>query len=251
MKKFLLTILLFLSFLNAKTIIASYKVSFGIFGRIGTADAVLKIDKDNRYKISIEAKAKGLAKVLSGGRVERYESEGKVIDGVLVPDKYLGITKTNSKRREKLYLFDHKNKKITMIKFTTRDGKTTKSSEYLKYYAKNDILSLFFNIKYFLNDFDFKGKKVLYAVGANKKDGRVDIIAPTGKELEKLKQDIGRKNGHFLIVFINQKIFASKRGELFLDINDEGIALKAVLKDVILFGDIRGKLTKLEIKENE
>ncbi len=246
MKKFLLIIVLFLSFLNAKTITAEYKVSFGIFGRIGIAKAVLKVDKNNNYKISIEAEAKGLAKVLSGGRIEIYKSEGKVIKGKLLPYEYLGITKTNSKRREKLYLFDHKHKKITMIKFRTKDGKTTKSSETLKYFANNDILSLFFNIRYYLNNFKFRGKKVLYAVGANKKDGRVDIIAPVGKELEKLKQDVGKKNGHFLIVFINQKIFASKRGELFLDINDEGIATKAVLKDVILFGDIRGELKKLE-----
>ncbi len=248
MKKYLIIILLFLSFLNAKTITAYYRVSFGIFGRIGIAKAVLNVDKNNNYKISIEAKAKGLAKVLSGGRVEIYKSEGKVVNGKLLPDEYLGITKTNSKRREKLYLFDHIHKKITMIKISTKDGKTTKSSEALKYYADNDILSLFFNIKHYLNNFKFRGKKVLYAIGANKKDGRVDIIAPVGKELKKLKQDIGRKKGHFLIVFINQKIFASKRGELFLDINDDGIATKAVLKDVMLFGDIRGELKKLEVK---
>lgn len=250
MKKFIFIILTFMTFLNAKTIIATYKVDFGIFGKIGTAKAVLHIGKKGDYKVSIEAKATGFAKVLSGGRIEKYKSEGRVVSGMLVPHEYLGITKTSSKTREKLYIFEHQNKKIKMLKFTIKNGKVAKSQEYLKYYADNDILSLFFNIRKYLDNFKFKGKKVLYAVGANKKNGRVDLIAPVGKELERLKSDLGRKKGHFLKVFINQKIFASKRGELFLDINDDGICTKAVLKDVILFGDIRGELVKLKVEND-
>ncbi len=247
MKKILLMIILFLSFLNAKTIMAEYKVSFGIFGRIGVAKAIFKINKDKTYRILISAKATGFAKVLSGGRVESYESSGKIVKGVLIPDIFKGTTKTDTKISQKIYYFLHKKKVIDMLKIRKRNGKTIKSEEKLKYYTKNDILTLFFNIRHYLNDFKFKGKKVLYAVGANKKDGRVDLIVPVGKELEKLKKELNRKDGNFMIVFINQKIFASKRGELFLDINDNGIATKAVLKDVILFGDIRGKLKKLEI----
>jgi len=72
------------------------------------------------------------------------------------------------------------------------------------------------------------------------------LIAPTGKKLNDLRSYLGKKAGHFLIVFINQKIFASKRGELYLDLNDDGICTKAVLKDVIFFGDIRGKLISLK-----
>ncbi len=248
--KILLTILTILTFLNAKTVIATYKVGFGIFGKIGTAQAILHIDNNEHYTVSIEAKATGFAKVLSGGRVEEYKSEGRVVNGVLVPDKYVGITKTSSKIRKKLYIFNHKAKKIKMIKITTKDAKTTKSQEYIKYYAVDDILSLFFNIKKYLDNFKFKGKKILYAVGANKKDGRVDLIVPTGKSLKDLKSNLGRKDGHFLKVFINQKIFASKRGELFLDIDNEGFCAKALLKDVILFGDITGELISLKVKNN-
>ncbi len=250
MKKVLVVLILSVLYLDAKSITATYKVSFGIFGSIGKAKAVFWSDH-KRYKISIVAKATGLAKVLSGGRVESYESKGKVIRGILVPDSYKGITKTHSQTREKLYLFDHKNKRVKMIKIKTKEGKTTKSQEYLKYYANNDILSLFFNIKYYLSDFKFTGEKKLYAVGANKKDGRVDIIVPTGEKLESLKWDLGEKKGYFMKVFINQKIFASKRGELLLDLNDKGICTKAVLKDVILFGDIRGKLKNLKVDKGE
>ena len=246
MKNIIISLIVSISFLNAKTIIATYKVGFGIFGKIGTAKAVFKIKKDNTYHISIKAAAIGLAKVLSGGRVESYESEGKVINGFLVPDIYKGITQNHSKISTKIYYFLHKKRVIDMLKIRVKDGKESRSNEKLKYYAKNDILTLFFNIKHYLDNFKFKGTKNLYAVGANKKDGKVNIIAPAGKQLSQLKSYLKKKKGHFLIVFVNQKIFASKRGELYLDINDDGVCTKAVLKDVVLFGDIRGELVDLK-----
>ncbi len=246
MKKIILILLIIYTALGAKTIVATYKVGFGIFGKIGTAKAIFQIRKDNTYHISIKAVATGLAKVLSGGRVESYESDGKVINGFLVPDIYKGVTKKHGKTAIKIYYFLHKKRVVDMLKIRIKEGKESRSSESLKYYANNDILTLFFNIKHYLDDFKFKGEKILHAVGANKKDGKVNIIAPVGEKLKSLKRYLGEKSGHFLIVFINQKIFASKRGELYLDINDEGICTKAVLKDVILFGDIRGVLVDLK-----
>ena len=46
------------------------------------------------------------------------------------------------------------------------------------------------------------------------------------------------------VVFINQPIFSSSRGELHLSLNERGYADRAVLKDVLLFGDIRARLVE-------
>ncbi len=47
-----------------------------------------------------------------------------------------------------------------------------------------------------------------------------------------------------VIVYINQKIFSSDRGELWIAFNDKNECETAALKDVILFGDIKGILKK-------
>ena len=60
-----------------------------------------------------------------------------------------------------------------------------------------------------------------------------------------------KANGHILVVIINQKIFSSKRGELYINLDDDGICTSAVLKDVIFFGDIRGKLVEKKVKEDK
>ncbi len=246
MKNIIMILIILTSLLNAKTVVATYKISFGIFGHIGTAQAILQTDKNNTYRISIKAVATGLAKILSGGRVETYTSNGKIVNNFFTPDTYKGITQTHSKTSIKIYHFLHKKRVVDVLKIRIKKGKKNKSKQILKYYANNDILTLFFNIKQYLDNFNFKGKKTLYAIGANKKNGEVDLIAPVGQKLKMLKKYLDKKKGHFLIVFINQKIFASKRGELYLDINNQGICTKAVLKDVIFFGDIKGTLINLK-----
>ena len=50
-------------------------------------------------------------------------------------------------------------------------------------------------------------------------------------------------------VLLNKRIFASKNGEMYIDLNDDGICTNAVLKDVLMFGDIRGKMTSLKKEE--
>ena len=43
-------------------------------------------------------------------------------------------------------------------------------------------------------------------------------------------------------VIINDDIFASEKGELLVNLRDDGIVQQAVLKDVLFFGDIRGEI---------
>ena len=87
-------------------------------------------------------------------------------------------------------------------------------------------------------------------MGANKKDGHVNIYTPKGKEAKKIRRLLEAK-GHVLVVIINQKIFSSKKGELYIDIDKDGLCTTAVLKDVIFFGDITGRMVEKNIKEDK
>lgn len=75
-----------------------------------------------------------------------------------------------------------------------------------------------------------------YAVGANKTDGRIDV-----KPLH-VKDEFDWKDGHLMRVIVNDKIFASDKGELLINLRDDGLCQQAILKDVIFFGDIRGEM---------
>lgn len=236
--KNLFLILLFPFYLFSQNIEAGYNISYGIFGTLG--NAYTKIQRDEKsYSITAKAETKGIARFLSNNRQEIYTSRGKILNGLLYPTEYKKIKSTNSYIKQKRYIFDHINK-IVILERTDfyKDTKKTQSAKVkFPYYASNDILSLYFN----LNDLTkSNGEKqmVFSAIGAKEEDGRIDIEKPQGSTLEDIKKFMNIDINRFLKVSINQNIFSSRNGEMIINIDENNICHKAVLKDVLLFGDI-------------
>ncbi len=246
--RWLLGITVFMTLLYAESMHAVYKIEYGILGKMGVSDAYLKKEGE-RYEIKMVAKATGIARILSGGREEVYGSEGKIIDGQFVPDTFHKDIKRSNKRRIKVYTFDHVSKKVTFHERNYRDGRLkNEKNETLPYYARNDILSLYFNVSKIIGSCDKPFSKKLKAVGAEKKTGRIHIETITDGVREKIKQDLGDASC-YLKVTIYQKLFGSKGGELYLSLNKNFIVQRALLKDVVMFGDIRGRLVHFEEKK--
>jgi len=261
MKKLTLLLIFLLFNLNlfAKHIEAKYNITYGKFLGLGTATTILEIKK-NLYKIKIEAKTTGMAKYLTNNREEIYESYGEIINNQFIPKKFIKIKKDSKKKRVRTYTFNHKEKKILVndkktgkeeklnssFKKVTININKEKNSE-LDYFAKDDILSLFFNINQKLINYKTGEEYTLSAVGANKTKGLINILIPTAKNLKKMNKVLKTNDKSKFTAFINQRIFQSKRGELLLSLNDNGFCSYAVLKDVLLFGDIVGKMIEFKI----
>jgi hypothetical protein len=233
--KFMIALLLGFNTLFAVSV--TYDVTFGGLSKLGTAKATMEINQ-NRYKIVVSAKATGLAKVLSGGREEIYSSQGVVVKGLLRPLTYKKERYSRGKQRIRTYSVNHRTKEVTVDTWDRKRGKETRSSERFNYYAKDDILTLFFNLKHYIKT---KKDRAFYAIGGNKKDGKVNVVFPKKKELATMKRYMKEEKGEFLKVILNQKIFSSSNGELLINLDSDGLCQKAVLKDVILFGDIVGR----------
>lgn len=223
---------------------AKYKVTFGIFGEIGIAKTNLHVENKN-YKITVHAKTTGFANVLSGQREEWFTSYGYVDEkGILTPLVYEKIVQRYSsrdgenilKKDIKKYIFNHDKKALHVEQTKIRGKKKISETKDGDYYAKNDLLSLFFNFKKMLPSLEVVSDSKFYAVGANKTDGRIDV-----KPLH-VKDEFKWKAGHLMRVIVNDKIFASQKGELLINLRDDGLCQQAILKDVIFFGDIRGEM---------
>ncbi len=228
----------------ASDISAKYRVTFGFIGEIGVATTKLHVE-GKEYKITIHAKTTGIAKFLSGDREEWYVSSGSVIkDGILLPNFYEKTVQRYSnvagqmvlKKDIKKYIFLHEEKRLYKEITKIRGKEKVIHKEGGDYYASNDLLSLFFNFKKMLPSLDVKTPSVFYAVGANKTDGRIDIL-PLKKD-----DDLDWKSGHLMKVVVNDDIFSSDKGELLINLRDDGICKQAILKDVLFFGDIKGEM---------
>ena len=241
MKKiWILITALMLSTLNAETIKADYKVEFGVIGEIGVANAVLTRN-ENSYEINVELKATGLAKTLSGGRTEQHISKGHIENGLMVSDLYQVIKSYGSKTSNKIYRFDHQKKIVTKTYKSWKNGKVNKeSSETLKYYSKDDLLTLYFNLNKKIDRTKEDKHYTFLAVGAEKQEGKAEIYIPKKSDYGEYKEMLGESDDSWYArAIIHQKIFSSDKGELLLRIGDDGITQKAVLKDLIFFGDVR------------
>jgi hypothetical protein len=202
-----------------------------------------------------------LSATLTQNREEHYFSQGRIINGVLRPDIFVKFRKSNHVTKISLFNFNHKKKKIHVTKskikkvYSTRyDIHTMKnidvtevkfdiSDKDFRLYTQNDLLSLFFNTQKILPTLKKGERKQYTAVGSKMDDCIIDIAVPHQELKEELEIIMPKNIGRFITIIIHQDIFQSQNGELHVNFDENGFAQDVVLKDVLFFGDIRGKRT--------
>ncbi len=224
---------------DAKILKVVYKVSFGILGEMGRAEATLDIDPQNRYTIRIHAYATGLAKTLSKNRQETHISKGVVKDGIFYSRSYEVIKSYGKKYLYKRYRLDEKKRKIEKYFYAKKNGTIYKEGrQTLPFWTRNDLLTLYFNIRRLIPDKTAPGRYRFQAMGAERQHGEVEVIVPDSEARKRYIDTLGKGDFWYITAIIHQKIFDSDRGELMLAVDKEGITQKAVLKDLVMFGDL-------------
>ncbi len=260
MKQILFSLLISLSPLYAQSIKAGYDVSFGIVGEIGQAEITYTYDKES-YLIEVFAWTTGMTALLTQNRKEQYISQGKIIDGILRPDVFVKHRQNDHYNKSNIFLFDHKHEEvlsykakeelITKTMFDTQTMKNTKitisdfsySKEDFHFFTDNDLLSLFFNTQKELPGMQEGDQKKLSAIGSKSENCTIDIQVPDHNKTLSLRKSMADVEGQLLTIILHQQIFQSKQGELHVVFDNDGFAKNVLLKDVVLFGDIRGKRT--------
>ncbi|CAA6798787.1 MAG: Unknown protein [uncultured Sulfurovum sp.] len=244
MKKILILLntLFLTSLLHAETIKADFKVEFGIIGEIGIANAALTKD-ENYYEIKVKLKATGIADTLSGGRKEEHVSKGHIEDGMMVSDYYQVTKSHGSKMTTKLYSINHKEKTVTKDYKRWKNGALTVDEEStLDFYSADDLLTLYFNLDSKILNKEKSKLYVFKAVGAEKQKGKIEVAIPKKSQIKDYKDTLGESDDSWYAkAIVYQDIFSSDKGELLLRIGNDGLTQKAVLKDLIFFGDIRAE----------
>jgi len=229
---------------------AKYEVSFSIFGKIGEVQMERQLHNDG-YLISLAAQTTGTAASLSNNRTERYISQGKVIDGVMRPDVLVKERKRDDKTRYKIYRFDHENKTVqyeTITQETVIDRSFdvmnmqfiaekrtvfSQSEATYDYYAKDDIVSLYFNSGYYLSKMHEGESKELHAVGIKgdkRKNGAVLIT----------KLEAEETNKSFAIT-IDEEIFQEGGGTLYFSQDPDIFPHTAEMRNIMIFGNVEGR----------
>lgn len=230
------------SFALAQVTQLNYRATFGIFGTVGTINNTLT-QNHKTYEIDTTVTLAGLAKILLSGQSEHYVSKGHMEKGLMVSDLYQMISRKKNKTVSKEYDIDHKQKYVTKRVRTWRKGKLVEDrTEKLKFYAKDDLLTLYFNLGAAVKK---KGKTYMFnAVGLEKQNGKVQITVPEDAQAEAYKKDLGQGASLYAKALIHQKNFRKKKGDILLAVDKDGFIHKSVIKDILFYGD--AELTRVK-----
>lgn len=218
----------------------------GSYSFLKMAEATMDYNNDGKaYFIKIRLKATGAAKLFSHNRKETIESRGQVLNGILVPDTYTRIKNDDKIIYIQTFRFDHDAKKV-MRALDTEDkktGKKTHGEHKFHYYAEEDILSFYYNFRHYFKNHKNQKSYHAAAIGGRDNDGRVDVAIAEGAKLKESKKLIENASSYYLLN-AHTKILGSEKGEFFIGMQDDQVVKKVVLKDVIFFGDVTGKLVE-------
>lgn len=234
-------LLFFSPLLHAKELEADFRVEFGIFGQVGKAHATLRSD-EKYYMLDANVSTEGIAKAVTDDLKERHISKGHIAKGYLVTDMYQMIKSFGPYTSTTIYSVNHKKKRVTrQYKKWKYNKRIINKTEILDYYGKDDLMTLFLNLPAHIKEKQTPKKYQFTVVGEDRKNGRVDITIPTKNALEEMKNVVGQaqEGDWYSKIVMHRKLYHSKQGELDARIGKEGLVEKAVLKDLVFFGDVR------------
>lgn len=156
------------------------------------------------------------------------------------------VTAQGIKKRFRSYRLDHAKKQIFETREDCKGEQCSRASKMLdpKRYAPDDILTLYHNVTF---DFERSGARSLTAAAVGSKEP-VEVLIPEGDRLKIARKTFDNQPGLYLVVVLNQEIFTSKEGELYINLDSDRVASKAVLKKTLLFGDVWGELIEKQTK---
>ncbi|WP_345975157.1 hypothetical protein [Sulfurimonas sp. HSL3-7] len=257
MKIFLFIMILMTNLIYASTTTVQYDVDLSAVGTIGKA-SMSKVQQNGNYVITLHAQAIGIAAKMTKERSDTYISQGTFDGDEFVPDVLVVKRETNDKVKYTVYTFDHINKVVqkenTQIKRVSSNSLDIKSlrivatekeefsfsSKTNEYYARNDIVSLFFNSRHYMASMSAGERKTLRAVGIKSDEGEVMVTLPA-KEVS---------NNDLFGVAIDKDNFENGKGELLVSLDADGFPSIATINDIALYGDVVGKRIYTELASN-
>ena len=217
-----------------------YEGGISLFGRVAEANVTLEQNLvKNTYKMQVTASSTGIVKALSANRKDTFTSEGNIVAGVYVPNKFTKLITKTDYIEKIVYTFEYaKNrvlKKSSIEEIVTENSydiinlkklsrqKLVKSDneEYIKLQS-NDYISMFLNL-----GVDKLGSGQVKYIDQKETD---DVLLINNSIFE-----VSKHNGEEIY-----RINVSKKNSLFFD--------KAVAVDIAFYGD--AYLKKVSEKES-
>jgi len=226
-----------------------YEISFMFLKKVATVMMLFKRAEQKGIYISVlQGETLGIIGWLSKYRTDTYRTVMVEVEGGrrLRSISFEEYVKIGKKTRTYSHEFDYKKRKWT--KSSTRRGARTRSAEAAIPEGKtyDDFLCASYNFRYGVYGQLERGKTYIIPTFPRKGSSayEVKIASKEEEDRQKTADKIDERAALLLQLKLDPEITDSKTGLIEGWLTKDNYPMEGVIKDVILFGDVHGKLVK-------
>jgi hypothetical protein len=227
----------------------SYEIGVWLFKRVGLGKVTFKeTGEKGRYIATLRGETLGVLGWVARYRVDTYRSIMEEIDGGrrLRSISFEEDVKIGDKLRRRTHFFDYQKRKWIQVRQSYDGVKTRKEEEIPPGMVYDDFVTASYNFRYGVYGEIERGRKYNVATFPKKGPSSYEVRVASKEEEEKRKKSEKSKDGkeYYVKLLLDPVVTHSKEGVIEGWLSKELYPTEGRVKDVLLFGDIKGTLIK-------
>jgi len=226
-----------------------YDGGFWLFKRVATGKiSFKKLEEEGRYIATLQGETLGVLGWVARYRVDTYRSIMEEVDGGrrLQSISFEEDVKIGSKLRRRTHFFDYQKRRWVEVR-QRKDGTQAKTEEEIPPgMVYDDFITGFYNFRYGAYGKIERGKKYTVPTFPKKGPANYEIWIASKEEEEGKKKSLKFKEGreYMIKLFIGPELTHSKEGMIEGWLSKDLIPMEGMIRDVILYGDVKATLVK-------
>jgi hypothetical protein len=226
-----------------------YDGGFWLFKRVAIGKmSFRKLEEEGRYMATLQGETLGVLGWAARYRVDTYRSVMEEVDGGrrLRSISFGEDVKIGSKLRRRTYFSDYQKRRWVRVR-RRKDGTEAKTEEEIPPgMLYDDFVTGFYNFRYGVYGKIERGKKYTVPTFPKKGPANYEIWIASKEEEERKRKSLELKEGreYMIKLFIGPEITHSKEGMIEGWLSKDLIPMEGMIRDVILYGDVKAALVK-------
>ena len=226
-----------------------YEIGAWIFKEVALGKLSFKgMGEKGLYLSTLQGETVGILGWVARYRVDTYRSIMEEIEGGrrLRSISFEEDVKIGNKLRRRTHSFDYQRRKWIQVRRRKDGTKARKEEDIPPGTVYDDFLTASYNFRYGAYGGIERGRKYTVATFPKMGPCSYEVSVASKEEEEKRKKFEKFKDGkeYFVKLFLDPEITHSKEGLIEGWLSKEFYPLEGAIKDVFLYGDVRGKLIK-------
>jgi len=226
-----------------------YEIGVWLFKKVALGKLSFKeMEEKGRYLATLQGETLGVFGWVARYRVDTYRSVMEEVEGGkrLRSISFEEDVKVGNKLTKRTHSFDYQKRKWIQVRQNRYGVKTRKEEEIPPGMVYDDFLTASYNFRYGVYGEIDRGRKYTVPTFPKKGPSSYEVKVASKEEEEKKRKSEKFKDGkeYFIKLLLDPEVTHSKEGLIEGWLSKGIYPIEGTIKDVILFGDVKGTLIK-------